>query len=102
MAKKKATDMRVGESHYKNYKIQPIVFLQSNQLNHCEANAIKYICRHKEKGGVEDINKAIHYLELLKEIEYGSCGQGGVDAGAKTQEPSEPSKKGKGTKVNLP
>lgn len=102
MAKKKATDTQVGGSHYKNYKIQPIVFLQSNKLNHCEANAIKYICRHKEKGGVEDIDKAIHYLKLLKEIEYGSCGQVGMDSGAKAQEPSKQGEKGKGTKVNLP
>jgi hypothetical protein len=33
--------------------------------------AIKYICRYKDKNGVEDIDKAIHTLELLKEIEYG-------------------------------
>jgi len=35
-----------------------------------EANAIKYICRHSKKGGIQDIDKAIHYLEMVKERDY--------------------------------
>jgi hypothetical protein len=41
--------------------------LSTNQLGFCEGNAIKYICRYKAKGGAEDIEKAIHYLQILKE-----------------------------------
>jgi hypothetical protein len=66
----KASERQVGGAHYKEYAIQPIKFVVDNNLGFCEANAIKYICRHAVKGGVQDIDKAIHYLELLKEFKY--------------------------------
>lgn len=59
-----------GGSHYKCLPIQPVEFCQRNGLNFCEANAIKYCCRHRSKNGAQDIKKAIHYLNLLLEIEY--------------------------------
>lgn len=62
-----ALDVQIGGSHYKAMAIQPIEFTLSNNLGYCEGNVIKYVCRYKDKGGIEDINKAIHYLELLKE-----------------------------------
>lgn len=64
-------DVQIGGSHYKNMPIQPIEFCQRNQLNFCESAVIKYVCRHRDKNGVEDIDKAIHILNVLKEIEYG-------------------------------
>ena len=63
----KAINKQVGGSHYKEMAEQPIEFITANQLGFCEGNAIKYICRYKAKGGVEDIEKAIHYLQILKE-----------------------------------
>jgi len=65
-----ALKKQVSGSHYKDYPIQPVEFLQRNELNYCESAAIKYVCRHREKNGAEDIRKAIHYLQLLLEIEY--------------------------------
>jgi hypothetical protein len=47
--------------------IQPIEFISANKLGFCEGNAIKYICRYKDKGGILDLQKAIHYLQLLIE-----------------------------------
>ncbi len=67
-----ASDIQVGGEHYKNMTIQPSEFIYRNDLNWLEGNAIKYICRHAKKGGVQDIDKAIHYLQLLKEWQYGS------------------------------
>jgi hypothetical protein len=67
----KASQRQVGGAHYKDFKIQPIKFIVDNELGFCEANAVKYICRHAVKGGVQDVDKAIHYLELLKEYKYG-------------------------------
>ena len=64
-------DIQEGGDHYKKMKIQPIEFIQANNLGYEEANVIKYVCRHKVKNGVKDIDKAIHYLELLKENIYG-------------------------------
>lgn len=65
-----ASDNQIGGDHYKEMSIQPSLFITKNCLNWCEGNAIKYICRHKIKGGANDLDKAIHYLQLLKEIEY--------------------------------
>lgn len=63
---------QIGGDHYKNFVIQPGEFIYRNQLGWHEGNAVKYICRHKSKGGRVDIEKAIHYLELLLELEYGT------------------------------
>tara|TARA_R100000656_G_C3937599_1_gene126074 strand:+ start:496 stop:804 length:309 start_codon:yes stop_codon:yes gene_type:complete len=68
---KLATEKQVGGDHYKDFLIQPVVFIQENELDFCEGNIIKYICRHKFKNGAEDIRKVIHYAELLLEMRYG-------------------------------
>ena len=64
------TTTQVGGDHYKNLAIQPAEFIQKNKLAYCEGNAIKYVCRHRNKNGAQDIKKAIHYLEMLLEFEY--------------------------------
>ncbi len=61
---------QVGGSHYMYMKIQPAEFINKNKLLFAEGNAIKYICRHSSKGGIQDIDKAIHYLEMVKERDY--------------------------------
>jgi len=63
-------DKQVDGTHYKNMKIQPAHFINENQLLFAEGNAIKYICRHKLKGKQKDIEKAIHYLEMIMERDY--------------------------------
>lgn len=60
---------QVGGEHYKKYSIQPIEYAMVNNLNYCQANAIKYITRYRDKGGIEDLKKAIHNLEILIELE---------------------------------
>jgi hypothetical protein len=52
--------------HYKS-KIQPVDFIVANDIPFIEGNIIKYICRYKEKGGVDDLHKAQHYLKMLIE-----------------------------------
>ena len=61
---------QVGGDHYKKMVIQPAEFINKNKLLFAEGNAIKYICRHSTKGGIQDIDKAIHYLEMVKERDY--------------------------------
>ena len=69
-ATESALDRQVGGEHYKNdFKIQPIEFITANNLSFIQASIIKYICRFDKKNGKEDIDKAIHYCELLKELE---------------------------------
>ena len=65
-----ALETQVSGDHYKKMKIQTMEFSMANNLNACQHTAIKYICRYKDKGGLNDLNKAIHTLELLKELEY--------------------------------
>lgn len=59
-------DEQVGGTHYKTLKIQPIEYCEANQLGACESAIIKYITRWKEKGGYQDLDKIIHYVQLLK------------------------------------
>jgi hypothetical protein len=68
-ATESALDRQVGSTqHYKDFKIQPIEFITANKLSFIQGNVIKYICRYDKKNGKEDIDKAIHYCELLKEL----------------------------------
>ena len=65
-----AYDKQVGGSHYKKMKIQPSKFVIENELLFPEGNVIKYICRHKFKNGKEDLEKAIHFIEMIIERDY--------------------------------
>lgn len=65
-----ASEKQVGGDHYKQMAIQPSEYIHRNGLSWCAGNAVKYITRHALKGGRQDIEKAIHYLELLLEWEY--------------------------------
>ena len=62
---------QVGGTHYKDFKIQPIEYITKNSLGWCEGNIVKYISRHHMKGGRADVEKVIHYCELLLDLEYG-------------------------------
>ena len=63
-------DKQVGGSHYKKMKIQPSKFVIENELLFPEGSVIKYICRHRFKNGKEDLLKAIHFIEMIIEIDY--------------------------------
>jgi hypothetical protein len=63
-------ERQVQGDHYKGMKIQPAQFINENNLLFAEGNAIKYICRHRLKGKKKDIEKAIHYLEMIMERDY--------------------------------
>lgn len=64
-----ALDVQHGGSHYKFLEIQPIEFITKNKLGFCEGNVVKYVTRWRHKGGIEDLRKAKHYIELLIELE---------------------------------
>ena len=65
-------EKQIGGSNYLKLKIQPSEFANKNNLPFAEGNAIKYICRHKYKGGKEDLKKAKHYIEMIEERDYGN------------------------------
>jgi hypothetical protein len=58
---------QIGGDHYNKYAIQPIDYIMANKLEWCEGNVVKYITRWKDKGGLQDLLKARHYLDLLIE-----------------------------------
>lgn len=64
------TTDQIGGSHYKNLKIQPTEFIHTNNIGFIEGNIIKYVVRHKDKNGIEDLKKARHYIDLLIKFEY--------------------------------
>ena len=61
---------QVGGLHYKSLAIQPAEYCQLNRLPYCESSVVRYVTRHREKNGRQDIEKAIHCLQILLEIEY--------------------------------
>ncbi len=66
----KTLEKQIKGDHYIKFRIQPAEFINKNNLLWAEANVIKYVCRHKMKGKKEDIEKAIHYLEMIIERDY--------------------------------
>lgn len=66
-----ANDKQHGGTHYKSMEIEPWDYVAANNLGFFEGNAIKYLTRWREKNGVEDLRKAIHYIEKLIELTNG-------------------------------
>ena len=65
-----AKTIQVGGDHYKSCAIQPVEYIHANGMGYCEGAVIKYVTRHKNKNGRQDLEKAIHFLQLLIEMEY--------------------------------
>ena len=61
---------QVGGKHYIKYKIQPSKFVVENKLLYPEGSVIKYILRHQDKGGKEDLEKAKHFIDMIIERDY--------------------------------
>lgn len=64
-----ANQVQHGGTHYKSQAVQPWDYIVSNGLGFLEGNAVKYLSRFRQKNGVEDLRKAIHYIQKLIEIE---------------------------------
>lgn len=64
-----AKGQQIGGTHYKNMEIQPVEYIHRNNLGFCEGCVIKYVSRWKRKGGIQDLLKAKHFIELLIEME---------------------------------
>lgn len=66
-----ANDTQHGGTHYQK-AIQPWDYIAANGIGFFEGNAIKYLTRWREKGGIEDLKKAAHYIQKLIELESGN------------------------------
>jgi len=67
-----ALDTQIGGEHYKSMKIQPMEYSMANGLDACQHTAIKYITRFRQKGGIQDLEKAKHCIDMLIEFEQGN------------------------------
>lgn len=64
-----ALDTQVGGNHYKKLKIQPMEYSMANGLDACQHTIIKYVTRFRDKGGIADLEKAKHTIDMLIEFE---------------------------------
>lgn len=69
----KSFKVEVGGDHYKSLAIQPTEYIHRNGLGFCEGNVVKYVTRHDQKDGKRDLEKAIHYIQMLIDMEYPEC-----------------------------
>ena len=63
-----ANEIQEGGRHYKEMPIQTWDYIIANKIGYMEGNVIKYVSRWKDKGGIEDLKKARHYLDKLIEV----------------------------------
>lgn len=64
-----ANEKQIAGDHYKKYgDLQPWDVVIKWNLGYLEGTALKYIARWRDKGGIDDIKKAIHFLEKLVEL----------------------------------
>jgi len=64
-----AMTKQVGGDHYSKLAIQPVEYITKNKLTYLQGNVIKYITRYKDKNGLQDLQKARHYVDMLIELE---------------------------------
>ena len=64
-----ALDTQIGGDHYKTMFIQPMEFSMANNMDACQHTIIKYVSRFREKGGIQDLEKAKHVIDMLIEFE---------------------------------
>ena len=69
-------EVQIGGCHYKKGSIQPVEYSYANDLPFIEGCIVKYITRWREKGGIQDLEKVKHYVDLLIHLEskYGKAG----------------------------
>lgn len=65
----KASQLQIGGEHYRKLKIQPVQYSHANSLPFIEGSIVKYITRWREKGGIQDLRKIQHFVDLLIELE---------------------------------
>lgn len=61
-------DIQIGGNHYKKFAYQPVQFAVDMSLNFIQGNIVKYVSRYKDKNGVEDLRKVLHYAQLGIEL----------------------------------
>ena len=71
-----ALQAQVGGDHYKRLAIQPVEYIHANGLGFIEGSIIKYATRWRDKGGIRDLGKIKHFVDLLIQLEGGGSDGG--------------------------
>ena len=58
---------QVGGTHYERLKIQPVKLFVQYNLNWFQGEAIKYPSRFPHKGGLNDLQKSVHIMDMALE-----------------------------------
>ena len=85
----KPLDVQIGGDHYKSMAIQPMEYSMANKLDACQHTIIKYVTRFREKGGIQDLEKAKHCIDLLIHFERQSAALSFVDEAREFIEPTD-------------
>jgi len=60
---------QISGDHYKKYgNLQPWDVVIAWKMGYLDGTALKYLTRWKDKGGIDDLKKAIHFIEKLIEM----------------------------------
>ena len=70
-----AFETQVSGTHYSELAIQPMQYSMANKLDACQHTIIKYVTRFRDKGGLDDLKKARHVIDMLIELEYGNSAE---------------------------
>lgn len=71
---------QIGGNHYSKLKIQPAEYIHKNQIGFIEGSVIKYVTRWRDKGGIEDLRKARHFIDMLIDFECSDICEAVVNA----------------------
>lgn len=64
-----ANDKQVAGDHYKQYgNLQPWDVIVAWDMSYLTGTALKYLARWRDKGGIDDLKKAIHFIEKQIEV----------------------------------
>ena len=85
----KPLDVQIGGDHYKAMAIQPMEYSMANKLDACQHTIIKYVTRFRDKGGIQDLEKAKHCIDLLIHFERQSAALSFVDEAREFIEPTD-------------
>lgn len=63
----RSSTTQIGGDHYSKHTIQPIDIIREYKMDFFEGNALKYLLRYKDKNGIQDLDKAIDYIMMIKD-----------------------------------
>lgn len=66
-----ALKTQVAGNHYSKLKIQPMEFAMANSWDAGAFSILKYVTRHHDKNGLQDLQKARHFVDLRDALMHG-------------------------------